>query len=129
MVAKREGREGRCVLVQVINTTRGVALAERCEVARSFLARGRGLMGRAELAPGAGLLIEPCSSVHSFFMRFPIDVVFVSRQHRVVGLTAAMPPYRPYAGARGARYVVELPAGTIASTGTAVGDLLRIEGI
>jgi uncharacterized membrane protein (UPF0127 family) len=115
--------------VRVSNGTRGEVLAERCEVARSFLARGRGLMGRAELAAGAGLLIEPCSSVHSFFMRFPIDVVFADKAHRVVGLTRAMPPNRPYAGAWRARYVVELPAGTIDATRTAVGDLLKVEGI
>lgn len=114
-------------MLRVLNTTRGAALAERCGEARSFLARGRGLMGRPTLAPGEGLLIDPCSSVHSFFMRFPIDVVFADKAHRVVGLAAAMPPNRPYAGAWRARYVVELPAGTIAATGTQVGDTLALE--
>ena len=113
--------------LRVLNTTRGTALAERCGEARSFLARGRGLMGRPGLAPGEGLLIDPCSSVHSFFMRFPIDVVFADKANRVVGLTEAMPPNRPFAGSWGARYVVELPAGTIAATGTQVGDTLAIE--
>ncbi len=114
--------------VRVRNETRGSVLAERCEVARSFVARGRGLMGRERLDPGHGMLIEPCSSVHSFFMRFPIDVVFADREHRVVGLTEAMPANRPYAGAWRARYVVELPAGTIRATGTQVGDVLLVEG-
>jgi uncharacterized membrane protein (UPF0127 family) len=113
--------------VRVRNETRGGVLAERCAVARSFLARGRGLMGRAGLGAGEGLLIEPCSSVHSFFMRFPIDVVFADKAHRVVGLTRAMPPNRPYAGAWRARYVVELPAGTIEATGTDLGDVLMVE--
>jgi uncharacterized membrane protein (UPF0127 family) len=116
-------------MLRVLNTTRGAALAEHCGEARSFLARGRGLMGRPDLAPGEGLLIDPCSSVHSFFMRFPIDVVFADKAHRVVGLTAAMPPNRPYAGAWRARYVVELPAGTIAATGTQVGDTLALERV
>jgi len=115
-------------MVRVVNVTRGQTLAERCEVARSFVARGRGLMGRAELPAGTGMLIEPCSSVHSFFMRFPIDVVFADRAHKVVGLAPAMAPNRPYAGAWRARYVVELPAGTIAATGTQVGDVLLVEG-
>jgi uncharacterized membrane protein (UPF0127 family) len=115
--------------VRVNNETRGSVLAERCEVARSFLARGRGLMGRDGMGSGEGLLIEPCSSVHSFFMRFPIDVVFVDRAHKVVGLTRAMPPNRPYAGAWRAHYVVELPAGTIDASGTAIGDLLKLEGV
>lgn len=113
--------------VRVLNATRGAALAERCGEARSFFARGRGLMGHQGLGPGEGLLIDPCSSVHSFFMRFPIDVVFVDRAHRVVGLTEAMVPNRPFAGAWGARYVVELPAGTVAATGTRVGDVLAVE--
>jgi uncharacterized membrane protein (UPF0127 family) len=112
-----------------MNITRASVLAERCEVARSFLARGRGLMGREALGAGEGLLIEPCSSVHSFFMRFPIDVVFADRAHRVVGLTSSMPPNRPYAGAWRARYVVELPAGTIEATGTEIGDVLKVERI
>lgn len=114
-------------MVRIRNLTRGQVLAERCEVARSFLARGRGLIGRKALAAGEGLLIRPCSSVHSFFMRFPIDVVFVDRHDRVVGLTEAMPPNRPYAGAWGARYVIELPSGAIAATGTRVGDALCVE--
>jgi hypothetical protein len=113
--------------LRVINATRGAALAEQCGEARSFFARGRGLMGHSGLAPGEGLLIDPCSSVHSFFMRFPIDVVFADKTHRVVGLTATMVPNRPYAGAWRARYVVELPAGTIAATGTQVGDALALE--
>lgn len=113
--------------LRVHNLTRGADLAERCGEARGFFARGKGLMGRPGLAPGEGLLIDPCSSVHSFFMRFPIDVVFVDRAHRVVGLTEAMSPNRPFAGAWGARYVVELPAGTVAATGTRVGDALRVE--
>lgn len=115
-------------VVRITNTTRTSLLSEQCEVARSFLARGRGLMGRPELGAGKGLLIDPCSSIHTFFMRFPIDVVFVNKQQRVVGLRAAMPPGRPYAGAWGARAVIELPAGTIAASRTELGDLLLIEG-
>jgi uncharacterized membrane protein (UPF0127 family) len=120
---------GALVLVRVFNQTRGAPLAERCGEARDFFARGRGLMGHPGLAPGEGLLIDPCSSVHSFFMRFAIDVVFADKSNRVVGLTPAMPPNRPFAGAWGARYVIELPAGTIAATGTQIGDVLRIEGV
>jgi uncharacterized protein len=113
--------------LRVLNETRGATLCERCVEARSFLARGRGLMGHPGLAADEGLLIEPCSSVHSFFMRFAIDVVFVDRQHQVVGLSVALPPNRPFAGAWGARYVIELPAGAIAASGTQPGDQLRLE--
>ncbi|WP_129628193.1 DUF192 domain-containing protein [Candidatus Oscillochloris fontis] len=113
--------------LRITNRTRHTTLAEECEQARNFVARGRGLMGRTELAPRGGMLIEPCSSIHTFFMRFPIDVVFINRARQVVGLHHAMPPGRPYAGARGARAVIELPAGIIAASHTAVGDQLELD--
>ncbi|MCU0491917.1 MAG: DUF192 domain-containing protein [Chloroflexaceae bacterium] len=81
-------------------------------------------MGRTGLAADTGLIIYPEWSVHTFFMRFPIDVLFLDKQDRVMGLRAAMPPNRPYAGAWGARYVIELPAGVLAATGTQSGDQL-----
>jgi uncharacterized membrane protein (UPF0127 family) len=83
-------------------------------------------MFRAQFAEGGGLVIEPNSSVHTFWMRFPIDVVFVDRTDRVVGLVPDMPPNRPFAGARGARRTIELPAGTIAASATQLGDQLEM---
>jgi uncharacterized membrane protein (UPF0127 family) len=115
-------------MYQILNQTRGQVLAEQGELARSFLARGRGLMGRPSLPASYALIIYPESSIHTFFMRVPIDVLFVDRGDRVVGLREAMPPSRPYAGVapwRG-RYVIEMPAGVIAATGTAIGDQLAI---
>ncbi|WP_026369709.1 DUF192 domain-containing protein [Kallotenue papyrolyticum] len=116
-------------MYRITNQTRGTLLATRAERARSFWARLRGLMFRADLPPGGGLVIEPNSSVHTFWMRFPIDVVFVDRQDRVVGLAANLPPNRPYAGARRARRTIELPAGTIAATQTQLGDRLHLEWV
>ncbi len=113
--------------VRIVNVTRGTIIASRAEQARSFWARLRGLMFRAALPEGGGLVIEPNTSIHTFWMRFPIDVIFVDRANRVVGLVAAMPPNRPYAGARGAHRTVELPAGCIAASATTIGDLLRFD--
>lgn len=115
--------------LRIVNTTRNNVIAEQCEQARSFLARGRGLMGRESLAPNDGLLIDPCSSIHTFFMRFPIDVIFIDRAGRVVGLQHAMPPGRPYAGAWGARATIELPAGVIAATDTQIGDQIEMSAV
>jgi uncharacterized protein len=115
------------MVVQVTNRTRATIIAAQCEVARTFWARGMGLMGRPDLARGQGLLIVPEWSIHTFFMRFAIDVLFVDREWRVVHLREAMPPNRPYAGAWGAYGVVELPAGQIAASQTMVGDLLVID--
>jgi hypothetical protein len=85
-------------------------------------------MGRAALPEGYGLIIYPEWSIHTFFMRVSIDVLFVDTLDRVVGLRHAMPPNRPYAGVapwRG-KYVIELPEGVLASTATAVGDQLKV---
>ena len=115
-------------VVQIFNRTRDRLLADRVELARSFWARGRGLMGRATLPQGFALVIYPESSIHTFFMRVPIDVLFVGGDHQVVGLREAMPPSRPFAGVapwRG-RYVIEMPAGVIAATGTQIGDQLVV---
>ena len=84
-------------------------------------------MFRKSLPADGGLVIEPNNSVHTFWMRFPIDVVFVDRQDRVVGLAEAMPPHRPFAGARRARRTLELPSGTIARTQTQLGDTVLVE--
>jgi uncharacterized protein len=111
-------------MVRIINETRSATLAEEATVASSYWSRLRGLMGRAELPPGNALIIDPNNSVHTFWMRFAIDVVFVDRDGVVVGLREAMPPNRPFAGARRARRTIELPAGVIKATGTRPGDRL-----
>jgi uncharacterized membrane protein (UPF0127 family) len=98
-----------------VNITRGVALATELEVATSLSARTRGLLGRRELPPGSGMLIDPCPSVHTWFMSISIDVIFLDRENRVVGLRRNMKPFR-MAGAWRAVKTVELPVGTIAAT-------------
>jgi uncharacterized protein len=106
------------------NVTRGTIIAERAELARTFATRGKGLMGRESFTPGEGLVIDPEWSIHMFFMRFAIDVLFVSKEDIVVGLRRALPPWAPFAGVapwRG-RYVVELPVGAIDASSTALGD-------
>jgi len=113
-------------VISIVNQTRNRTLADQGELARSFMARGRGLMGRTTLPTSYALIIYPEWSIHTFFMRIPIDVLFVDHDNRVIGLRRAMPPSRPFAGVapwRG-RYVIEMPAGVIDTTGTAIGDQL-----
>ena len=69
-------------------------LGVKAEVARSFPARARGLIGRDGLAPGCGLLIEKCNAIHTFFMRFPIDAVFLDRNNRPVKVVRGIRPWR-----------------------------------
>ena len=103
----------------------GRAVCERCELADSFWTRFRGLMGRRELAVGSGMLFRPGGSVHMFFMRFPLDVVFLDRDLRVVGIAESLRPWR-VAGQRGAKLTLELAAGEAAARGLAAGDRLRV---
>lgn len=108
--------------MQVINHTKGVVLADSAEVADTWCSRLRGLMGRKLLPGGCCLVIHPCNSMHTCFMRFNIDVLFVSREGRVVRLLENMPPFRFSPIVRGGRYVIELPAGLISSSGTCIDD-------
>ena len=110
------------------NATRGTELANAAWFARSFRSRFIGLMGRASLEPGQALVLEPCSSVHTAFMRFAIDVVYLDRSKRVVKAVSALKPYRMSGVLWGAHAVVELPSGVINETGTVAGDEIVFEG-
>src|SRR5919201_1464161 len=104
---------GRISLVapRTVSMTRddGAAVCEACVVADTSPTRARGLLGRSELPPGEGLLLRPASSIHTFFMRFPIDAVFLDRELLVLKVVAELSPWR-VAGARGAKSVLELAA-------------------
>ena len=99
------------------------ALVCRARVARSFWSRFRGLMLTTGLAPGTGLLFPRTSSVHTHFMRYPIDVVFLDGDRRVVSIRHTLRPWR-FASAKGSSSVLELAAGECARLGFAEGDVL-----
>ncbi len=94
------------------NTRTGETLAERLEPAFDRETRNRGLLGRDGLDPGSALVLAPCNSVHTWFMRFPIDLLFVTRDGTVKKVRSAVPPWR-IALSWGVLAVIELPAGTI----------------
>jgi uncharacterized membrane protein (UPF0127 family) len=108
---------------EVAVSRRGAVVCERCRVADSPLSRMRGLLGRQELPAGEGIWLRPCGSVHTAFMRFAIDVVFLDREGRVVRVVRGLRPWRA-AGARGSRSAIELPAGECERRGIAEGDVL-----
>jgi uncharacterized membrane protein (UPF0127 family) len=91
----------------------GAVVCEHCLLAETMFARLRGLLGRSGLPSGEGMLLRPAASVHTAFMRFPIDVVFLDREDRVVKIAAEVRPWRA-ASCRGSRSVLELPAGEAA---------------
>ena len=109
----------------VVRRLGGTLVCEKCEVADSILSRMRGLLGRSELPPGEGLLIRPAPSIHTFFMRFPIDAVFLDGDLRVLAVSQEVRPWRT-AGHRGARAVLELPAGESSRRGIRAGDQLVV---
>jgi uncharacterized protein len=108
------------------NSTRGVALADHSQIARSVWSRFWGLMGRRALQPGQGLILEPGNSIHMFFMRFPIDAIFVDRDWKVLHVAHGIKPWRVSRIVRKAKRVIEVPAGVCRQTGTVPGDVLSL---
>jgi uncharacterized membrane protein (UPF0127 family) len=98
-------------------------------MARSMRDRTVGLLGASSLPSGQGLWIERSPSIHMFFMRFAIDAVFVDADDRVVKVVERLRPWRVVLWARGARDCIELPAGSVGGTATAVGDQLAREPV
>jgi len=111
--------------VAALASDRGRVVCERCVVADTPFARLRGLLGKRALPPGEGLLLRPSPSIHTFFMRFPIDVVFLDSDLRVLRVVDSVKPWRA-AACRRARVVLELRAGEAAARGILGGDRLQL---
>ena len=112
----------------VRNQTRGTVVAEAADMADTSEKRRTGLLKHSCLEPGEGLWIVPCESVHTFFMKFPIDLVYLDKALRVKKVRSAVPAWRMSACLT-AHSILELPAGTIERTQTAVGDTLAVEKV
>jgi uncharacterized membrane protein (UPF0127 family) len=110
-----------------VKGARGQVVCQRCAVADRPLARLRGLMGRRWLAAGEGLLLKPTPSIHTCFMRFPIDAVFLDAELRVLGVRPQLRPWR-FAGRRRARAVLELPGGEAQRLALEPGAVLEFAG-
>jgi uncharacterized membrane protein (UPF0127 family) len=110
--------------MHIWNVTRDQVLATRIRVATHPWARGRGLIGMPPLQPGEALIIRPCKGIHTWLMSYPIDVIYVDREERVLDLDEAIPPWRFGRIRWQSAYVIELPAGVLRRTGTRPGDQL-----
>lgn len=116
--------------LSIINKETGLVLAQEARLAHTFWRRLRGLLGEKKLERGReGLVLTPCSAVHTFGMLFPLDLLFVSGAGEVLQAIPSFPQGRFSPCVRGARYVVELPAGMIAATGTKEGQRLHMDGL
>jgi hypothetical protein len=111
--------------VVVVDHRSGATVCRRCAVADGPLARMAGLMGRRRLPPDEGILLRPTGAIHTCFMRFPIDAVFLDAELRVLRIAPGLRPWRG-AARRGARAVLELAGGESRRRGIAVGDQLAL---
>ena len=112
--------------VSVRNRTRDTLLGDAVEIADTSDKRRTGLLKHTGLERGHGLWIVPCESVHTFFMKFAIDLVYVDRKNKVRKVRNAVPPWR-LSACLTAHSILELPAGTARETGTQAGDELEFE--
>jgi uncharacterized membrane protein (UPF0127 family) len=113
--------------VIVRNTARNTTLGEAIEVAATSSQRARGLLGRECLEDGQGLLFKSCMSLHTFFMTFPIDVLYADRQGKVLKVAESVKPFKLIAAPMRAFYALELPEGAIERSGTQAGDTLLLD--
>ena len=112
--------------LRVANQTKGRVLADRADIADTSAKRRTGLLKHSRLEPGEGLWIAPCEGVHTFGMKFPIDVIFLNKKKQILKTRPDMVKGRIAFSLR-AYSVLELPAGTLAETGTVAGDQLEFE--
>jgi len=112
---------------KVINVTQNTVVVDNLELATTAWQRFKGLMGRSGISAGGGLWLEPCADIHSCFMRFAFDAVFLNKEGVVLHLIEAMAPWRLSKYVFGGRVVLELPAGEIARHQLALGDQLIIQ--
>ena len=124
---------GAAATIAAVNTTRRTVLAADIESADGLWAKFMGLMGRSSLPDGAGLWLPDSNGIHMMFMRFPIDAVFLGHpdgagERPVVSVHERLPAWRGLVPlVRGAHGVLELPIGTVAASGTAVGDRIALD--
>ena len=110
-----------------VKTADNKIVADKATLASKFLERGRGLLFSKPLTEGAGLWITPCNSVHTFFMTYSIDVIFLDKNLKIVNIMASMAPGHVSPIVKSAHSVLELPAGTAEKTSLAVGEQLVME--
>ena len=112
---------------KIRNLTKNTMLCEKAWLADNFWRRAKGLMFQKGWEDFDGLLLSPCRSIHTFGMRMEIDVCFLDPEHTIMKALDALGPRKSAQGGRGSRSTLELPAGTLARTGTETGDRLVLE--
>lgn len=115
--------------MRLTNNTRNTIIADNAKIADTVISRLVGLLNRSEILPGEALVITQCRSIHMFFMKFGIDVIFVNRKNIVVGLVKRIQPFQMSPYFIWASRAIELPEGVIEKTQTSLGDRILFEGV
>ena len=115
--------------MQLINQTRNTVLATSCIVAKNPISRMRGLLGRKDLLDGEALVLEPGNSIHTFFMNFSIDVLFVDKKNKIIKVIENLKPWRLTYIYWRSYLVIELPPKTIKSSQTVPGDIVTMSSL
>lgn len=110
--------------MRIINQTKNTILAEEVILANTAFKRMKGLLGKKEFMRGCALILKPCNSIHTFFMRFPIDVLFLDKNNRVIKAISSLPPYRLTRVYLNSGFAIELPSGIIKLSSTQEGDTI-----
>ncbi len=113
--------------VQIFNVAKGAVITQQAKLAVSSGQRMKGLLGQDSLAANEALILKPCFSIHTFFMRFAIDVLFLDKNMQIVRLIQNMPPNRLSPIVWASKMAIELPAGKISQTNTQIGDTIEIK--
>jgi len=112
--------------MEIINKTKNTLLAKDIVIANTPFKRMKGLLGKKEFREGQALILKPCNSIHTFFLRFAIDVIFVDKHNKIIEAISHLKPFRLTCVYWLSALAIELPSGTIQSTLTCKGDTLQI---
>lgn len=109
---------------ELVNLSTGAIVASRITSAENVIDSTRGLLGRQTLSPGEGLFLKNTASIHTFFMRMPLDLISIDKEGKVVKTKCGLAPFRLFLGGKGAHSIVELPEGSLKSVAVNIGDVL-----
>ena len=113
--------------MRIINTSKEALLADKARIANTFWGRAIGLLNRRSLERGEALILKPSCSIHTLFMRFAIDVIFLDKSNKIIGVLHSFKPFRISPLFFRASCTIELPEGTLRQTNTQIGDIIEIK--
>ena len=113
--------------MKIYNSTQNNLIADEVKVAKTFIKKTFGLILRNDISEADGLIIKPCNSIHTFFMRFPIDVLFVDRKNKIIALHENVKPWRILPIHFNSSYVIEIKSGQISAKTISRHDIIQID--